>query len=112
MSALYRYFYENISGKRPGPKVTVRLSQVSALDHVCYRLYMNCNFDGWPQNYLTTPRSRSSEQLCSIVLGLLFSFSEKFAQGHTRSWCRNVCGSCFEICNVYEIVANDWLYCR
>ena len=30
-------FFESLSGKRPGPKVTVRLSQVSALEHVRYR---------------------------------------------------------------------------
>ena len=30
-------FYENLLGKRPEPKVIVRLSQVSALEHVLYR---------------------------------------------------------------------------
>ena len=41
------------------------------------------------------PRPRHSEQVCSIVSGLPFSFSDKFAQGHTR-WCwRDVRGPYF-----------------
>ena len=41
------------------------------------------------------PRPRHSEQVCSIVSGLPFSFPDKFAQGHTR-WCwRDVRGPYF-----------------
>ena len=46
---------------------------------------MFCNFDAWPQNYLTTPEAFRRNMLHSFRA--LFSFSEKFAQGPTSS-CR------------------------
>ena len=60
---------------------------------------------------IISPRPKHSEQVCSIVSGLLFSFSEKFAHGPTQSCWRDTCGAfIFDICNVYEIVAYGWLY--
>ena len=44
---------------------------------------------------LASPRPRNSEQVCFIVLGVLFSFLKKFAQGPTRSCWRDVCGPYF-----------------
>ena len=41
------------------------------------------------------PHSRYSEQVCSIVSGLLFSFDEKFAQEPTQLCWRDVCGLYF-----------------
>ena len=42
---------------------------------------------------IISTRPRHSEQVCSIVLGMLFSFSETFAEGATQ-W-RDVCGPYF-----------------
>ena len=38
---------------------------------------------------IISSRPRHSEQVCSIVLGLLFSFPDKFAQASTWSCCRD-----------------------
>ena len=58
---------------------------------------------------IISPLSRHSKKVCSIASGLLFSFSEKFAQKPTRScWLEVVL--IFNICNVYEIFALNWLY--
>ena len=57
---------------------------------------MICSFGVWPQYYrITSPRPRHSEQVGSIVSGLLFSLPEKFAQGPTRSCWRDICGPYF-----------------
>ena len=44
---------------------------------------------------IISPCPRYSEQVCSIVVGLLFSFPEKFAQGPTQSCWWDVCGPYF-----------------
>ena len=61
---------------------------------------------------IISPHLRHSEQVCSIVSSLLFSFTEKFAQGPRLldSACGIPVVLIFDICNVYEIVAYDWLY--
>ena len=52
---------------------------------------------------IISPRPRHSEQACSIVSGLLFSFPKRFAG-------EMFVVLIFDICNVYEIIAYDWLY--
>ena len=59
---------------------------------------------------LASPRLRHSEQVCSIVSGELFSFLEKFAQDLLDRAGEMFVVFVFDICNVYEIVAYDWLY--
>ena len=44
---------------------------------------------------IISPRPRHSEQICSIVSGLLFNFPEKFAQRPTQSSWRDVCDICY-----------------
>ena len=51
------------------------------------------------------PHPKHSEQVCSIVSGLLFSFCKKFTQGPTQSCWRDVCGCYFW--NVQRL----WNYC-
>ena len=59
---------------------------------------------------LASPRLRHSEQVCSIVSGELFSFLEKFAQDLLDRAGEMFVVLVFDICNIYEIVAFDWLY--
>ena len=54
-------------------------------------------------------RHSESEQVCSIFSGLLFSFPKKLAQGFTGCANEMPVVLIFDICNVYEIVAYDWL---
>ena len=56
------------------------------------------------------PRPRHSQQVCSIVSGLLFSFPEKFFPGPLDRAGEMSVVLIFDICNIYEIVAYDWLY--
>ena len=44
---------------------------------------------------IITQRLRHSEQVCSIVLGLMFSFPDKFSQGPSWSCFRDACGPYF-----------------
>ena len=44
---------------------------------------------------IISPRVGHSEQVCSVVSGLLFSFPEKFAEGPTQSCWRDACGPYF-----------------
>ena len=56
------------------------------------------------------PRSyQNSEQVRSIVFGLVFSFPEEFAQGLLDRAREMPVVLIFDICKVYEIVAYDWL---
>ena len=53
------------------------------------------------------PHSRYSEQVCSIVSGLLFSFDEKLRKNLLSCAGEMSVVLIFDICNVYEIVAYD-----
>ena len=56
---------------------------------------------------IISPRPSNSEQVCSIVPGLLFSFAKKFAQGATQLCWQISVVLIFHIRNVYKIVAYD-----
>ena len=58
---------------------------------------------------IISPRPGYSEQACSIASGLLLSFVDKFARGLDRASEMSVVIT-FDICNVYEIFAYNWLY--
>ena len=58
---------------------------------------------------IISPRVKHTEQVCTIVSGLLFSFPENLLKDLVdRAGEMSVL--IFDICNVYEIVAYDWLY--
>ena len=58
---------------------------------------------------IISPHLRHSEQVCSIVSGLLFSFRENLLKDLIDR-ASGMPVIIFNICSVYEIVAYDWLH--
>ena len=60
---------------------------------------------------IISPRLRHSEQVSSIVSGLLFSFRENLLKDLIDR-ASGMPVLIFNICSAYEIVAYDWLYSK
>ena len=70
---------------------------------------MICNFGGWPQNHFTTSEAFWTNMFHCFGLALQLSH-EICWRSYSIALARCLSSFFFGTCNIYEIVAYDWLY--